>query len=753
MRWLKRLLWGLLALFGLLAVVLVGAVVFLKTINLESWREEIKDFVATRTGRELHIMGPMEFQFGLTTRLRLQDVSLSNASWSSEPVMFEMGRFDLVLDWRQIFNGVVEIGSLQASDITIVLENDKLGRSNLDLAAPHLASNGINDHEHATLDAGTPDQIKLALLPLFRRIDLVNIRMEWIDHQHGVHEHLHLEQFQLVEVEDHMAELMAMLEYRGQVISASGRLGAAHRILNHQSWPVALDGKIGTTVFEFEGKIDNVLRLQGFDLALHIAAGNLAELAAITGRTSRTLPLSGPGTLHALVKSDPDGRIRLDKFELMLGEGTLPLSLHLGGTVDDLVRLHGIHVKASLHLDEAAEAVRLAAGFARIDQLGELPSLGPATMTIIAAGDLDHSSDHPLALPMVMAEFGKVDGLVHVQIDGAIADLARMGGTRLNLALTSTDFRSFAPMIEPWMQLSLTPLSGAVQLRVSLQGNGFASAGYEIPDFAVKIDDGPALQADLSGSIKVLKAGSDTAGKLANRFAIAGDLSLSGASLDRFRAWAGPGLAYDLAFAGEASISGQMSMLAGAYSPIQAFNLALNPLSLRLGNSDLGGKITVDLTKDGAIAGRPDLRAELTAKRIDLVQISASRTEPESHDATTQQATTPKQQIAGRLLPDRVIKLPDFNAAEGQIGLHIDQLVLGQWIPTGALSVQSRLHKGMLELYDTTWRDQYGTLIAAHTTIAPDKPGGEDKIKLDTRLTIKPFNAASVLAVEGLPLP
>ncbi|MEM7072254.1 MAG: hypothetical protein AAF418_01665, partial [Pseudomonadota bacterium] len=46
-----------------------------------------------------------------------------------------------------------------------------------------------------------------------------------------------------------------------------------------------------------------------------------------------------------------------------------------------------------------------------------------------------------------------------------------------------------------------------------------------------------------------------------------------------------------------------------------------------------------------------------------------------------------------------------------------------------------------------------GTLIAAHTTIAPDKPGGEDKIKLDTRLTIKPFNAASVLAVEGLPLP
>ena len=80
-RWKKILLAAALV----VVVLIVGLYAFVSLYDFNKFKPMIAKAVKDATGRELTIAGNIEFELGLRPVLVVEDVSLQNASWSSEP--------------------------------------------------------------------------------------------------------------------------------------------------------------------------------------------------------------------------------------------------------------------------------------------------------------------------------------------------------------------------------------------------------------------------------------------------------------------------------------------------------------------------------------------------------------------------------------------------------------------------------------------------------------------------------------------
>ena len=71
---------------GVVVIVLIGGIVYVLNIDLNDWKPEIEEAARDATGRNLTIAGPIEFNLGTDTSLKVTGIALSNADWGSRPV-------------------------------------------------------------------------------------------------------------------------------------------------------------------------------------------------------------------------------------------------------------------------------------------------------------------------------------------------------------------------------------------------------------------------------------------------------------------------------------------------------------------------------------------------------------------------------------------------------------------------------------------------------------------------------------------
>ena len=81
MRWKKVLI----AVSLFILILIVGIYAFLALYNFNRFKPMIARAVKDATGRELTIAGDIDFDFGISPTLVVEDISFQNASWSSTP--------------------------------------------------------------------------------------------------------------------------------------------------------------------------------------------------------------------------------------------------------------------------------------------------------------------------------------------------------------------------------------------------------------------------------------------------------------------------------------------------------------------------------------------------------------------------------------------------------------------------------------------------------------------------------------------
>ena len=138
----KTLKISLIALVGCLALVGLGAWYASSFINPAQVTKLLSSSVKDATGRELKIAGPVSLSLFPSISVKAEQVSLSNASWASNPDMFVFKQIELDIRILPLLKGSVEISRIGIRGLESNLQTNKAGEGNWNLTPPTIVASG-----------------------------------------------------------------------------------------------------------------------------------------------------------------------------------------------------------------------------------------------------------------------------------------------------------------------------------------------------------------------------------------------------------------------------------------------------------------------------------------------------------------------------------------------------------------------------------------------------------------------------------
>ena len=170
----KTLKISLIALVGCLALVGLGAWYASSFINPAQVTKLLSSSVKDATGRELKIAGPVSLSLFPSISVKAEQVSLSNASWASNPDMFVFKHIELDIRILPLLKGSVEISRIGVRGLEANLQTNKAGEGNWNLTPPTIVASG------SATQSATSDSSSNALVSI-KTLDVVDARINYQD--------------------------------------------------------------------------------------------------------------------------------------------------------------------------------------------------------------------------------------------------------------------------------------------------------------------------------------------------------------------------------------------------------------------------------------------------------------------------------------------------------------------------------------------------------------------------------------------
>ncbi|MEA9568871.1 AsmA family protein [Polynucleobacter sp. AP-Nickl1-40-C4] len=164
----------LIALIGCLAIIGLGAWYASSFINPAQVTKLLSSSVKDATGRELKIAGPVSLSLFPSISVKAEQVSLSNASWASNPDMFVFKQIELDIRILPLLKGSVEISRIGIRGLEANLQTNKAGEGNWNLTPPTIVASG------SATQSVTSDSSSNALVSI-KTLDVVDARINYQD--------------------------------------------------------------------------------------------------------------------------------------------------------------------------------------------------------------------------------------------------------------------------------------------------------------------------------------------------------------------------------------------------------------------------------------------------------------------------------------------------------------------------------------------------------------------------------------------
>ena len=120
----------------IVATILVIGVLLLSVMDFSRFQPNIEAAVQEATGREFRINGDFRVKALPSPTVLVEDVTLSNAPWGSEPELVSVGHFSAKVGlWSLLFRPVV-VHDLQLHDVDVLLEMNADDEANWDMGGP-----------------------------------------------------------------------------------------------------------------------------------------------------------------------------------------------------------------------------------------------------------------------------------------------------------------------------------------------------------------------------------------------------------------------------------------------------------------------------------------------------------------------------------------------------------------------------------------------------------------------------------------
>lgn len=160
----KRLAW---AAAVVVPVALIAGGIWLGTRDLSRYQARLTEQLRKVTGRELAAKVPLAVRLSREPAMVAEGVTLSNAPWASRPDLARVRKLILYIDPVALLLGEIKIGRVVLEGADILVEQNEIGDTNLDMLPP---PDGSGPH------AGENRSLRLRSQPSFPWIGTVEIR-------------------------------------------------------------------------------------------------------------------------------------------------------------------------------------------------------------------------------------------------------------------------------------------------------------------------------------------------------------------------------------------------------------------------------------------------------------------------------------------------------------------------------------------------------------------------------------------------
>jgi uncharacterized protein involved in outer membrane biogenesis len=592
--------WKWIVTIGVLVIACLIATVYvvLNTYDYNKLKPLVARMVEEATGRKLSLSGEVNLEIGLMPTLVVTNIALANVSWGSQPQMIEIEKLQAQVRLLPLLHKDVEVNQIGLFGVKVLLETDANGQDNWNFPA-------------ADSDAGSPGAQKPVEIDI-ERVTIENLHLTFNRQKTDSQTQFTLESLAMnrQETEDALA-LKLQADVDGQAVMLSGKTGGVRQLLSHERFPLQLSGSLANAAIEINGAIDDLLNLQGIELAAQLIGKNVATLAPYLNiRLPKTKAFEVNGVLkgskESLMLENVKGNLSGSSFDLAVS-----------GSISDVIAISGVDLKLISSGKDLAE-------FGQI--IGEKL---PVTDGFTVQGRLTGSAQ---VLSLSEAKGTARHGDLSLVCDGGIKDFLNFSEIDLTVKGSGKDLSDIGSIIGEKIPVTdefvvQGRLMGSTKALSLLEAAGSASRG--------------SLNLTVSGAIKELLALEGINVKL----------KASGKEL----ADIGPLLGTDLPELGSFDVSGKLS---GSTKTI-----SLNDLSVMVDKSDFNGQAKVVFLK------RPNITLHLQSSVIDFTALMKSLEQDE--EKTTKKDKQTHRLFSDDPLPFDVLKKVDADIRIEARNVHV----------------------------------------------------------------------------------
>ena len=264
----------------------LGAWYAASSINPEKLTQLLSSAVKNATGRELKIAGPVSLTIFPSIGVKAEQVSLSNATWASDPQMLSLKHVKLEVKLFPLFTGNVEISSINLAGLEAHLESNKSGQSNWDLTPPVSAANSNTAPSGSSSQTTSDDSSFIAI----QTVHISDARITYQDGSSPV---------KVIEVpklsltgEGGKTDIFLDLQYGNYKLGLKGKMGSLRQaIIDWDQSPVKTSLDFTLTLngksLDITGQVDKAPKvLPQFDVKLASKSFDLLPLAAASTASS-----------------------------------------------------------------------------------------------------------------------------------------------------------------------------------------------------------------------------------------------------------------------------------------------------------------------------------------------------------------------------------------------------------------------------------------------------------------------------------
>ena len=312
------------ALVGVIVLIVIGLGVYVSTLDFNQYKERIAAEVKKATGRDLVIKGTLDVGLGLSPSVVVNDVTFQNASWGSRPEMAKIKKLELEAQLIPLLSGTIKVTRLVLNGADIVLETDKAGRGNWDMAAAGAPGAALQPKPAQPAAPAAKSADANSALP---QIDKITIKDSTVTYRDGQTQKVTNVQVKSLNASGIGSSGTSTIDLDAVMnnapLSLKAEVSALKDFIETATGTVDVHLKLAASSLNAKGNIANGQP----NMIISASGDNLANLKPLIGVA---LPPLGPYSLNGKLSAPAKDTMRLDIASLKVGSSQLTGDIAIG---------------------------------------------------------------------------------------------------------------------------------------------------------------------------------------------------------------------------------------------------------------------------------------------------------------------------------------------------------------------------------------------------------------------------------------